>query len=60
MVGESITEVTLLIWTKKEGECEERDEVIAELESGKATFEVNAGEAGVIKFGIIKEGDTLK
>src|SRR6187402_2509676 len=57
-VGESISEVTLLKWTKKEGEYVERDEVIAELESEKATFEVNAEKAGVLKQGA-KEGDTL-
>jgi len=37
----------------------ERDEVIAELESEKATFEVNAEQAGVLKT-VGKEGDTLK
>ncbi|MEO7984832.1 MAG: 2-oxoglutarate dehydrogenase complex dihydrolipoyllysine-residue succinyltransferase [Bacteroidota bacterium] len=59
-VGESITEVTLLKWNKKDGEYVERDEVIAELESEKATFEVNAEKAGLIKLGDIKEGDTIK
>ena len=58
-VGESISEVTLLKWTKKDGEYVERDEVIAELESEKATFEVNAEKAGVLKTGA-REGDTLK
>src|SRR6187399_2861106 len=57
-VGESISEVTLLKWTKKDGDYVERDEVIAELESEKATFEVNAEKAGVLKQGA-KEGDTL-
>ncbi|NCI48128.1 2-oxoglutarate dehydrogenase complex dihydrolipoyllysine-residue succinyltransferase [Sediminibacterium soli] len=57
-VGESISEVTLLKWTKKEGEWVERDEVIAELESEKATFEVNAEKAGLLK-PMAKEGDTL-
>ncbi len=57
-VGESITEVTLLKWTKKEGSYVERDEVIAELESEKATFEVNAEKAGVLKHLAI-EGDTI-
>ncbi len=57
-VGESITEVTLLKWTKKEGSYVERDEVIAELESEKATFEVNAEKAGVLKYGAA-EGDTI-
>jgi 2-oxoglutarate dehydrogenase E2 component (dihydrolipoamide succinyltransferase) len=57
-IGESISEVTLLKWTKKEGDWVERDEVIAELESEKATFEVNAEKAGILK-PHAKEGDTL-
>ncbi len=59
-VGESISEVTLLKWNKKDGEYVERDEVIAELESEKATFEVNAEQAGVLKYAAISEGDTIK
>ena len=58
-VGESISEVTLLKWVKNDGEYVERDEVIAELESEKATFEVNAEQAGSLKTSA-KEGDTLK
>lgn len=58
-IGESISEVTLIKWMKKDGEYVERDEVIAELESEKATFEVNAEKAGILKT-IGKEGDTLK
>lgn len=58
-VGESISEVTLLQWLKKDGDYVDRDEVIAELESEKATFEVNAEKAGVLKTNA-KEGDTLK
>jgi len=58
-VGESISEVTLLKWVKNDGEYVERDEVIAELESEKATFEVNAEQAGSLKISA-KEGDTLK
>jgi 2-oxoglutarate dehydrogenase E2 component (dihydrolipoamide succinyltransferase) len=58
-VGESISEVTLLKWVKSDGEYVERDEVIAELESEKATFEVNAEQAGALKTSA-KEGDTLK
>jgi 2-oxoglutarate dehydrogenase E2 component (dihydrolipoamide succinyltransferase) len=58
-VGESISEVTLVKWLKQEGQYVERDEVIAELESEKATFEVNAEKAGVLKT-VGKEGDTLK
>src|ERR1700751_1370486 len=59
-IGESISEVTLLKWTKKDGDYVERDEVIAELESEKATFEVNAEKSGIIKLAAINEGDSIK
>jgi len=58
-VGESITEVSLAKWSKKSGDWVERDEVIAELESEKATFEINAEQAGVLQTQAA-EGDTLK
>ena len=58
-VGESITEVTLVKWIKKTGDWVERDEVIAELESEKATFEINAEQAGVLNT-LTAEGDTIK
>lgn len=60
-VGESISEVTLLKWLKQDGDYVEQDEVIAELESEKATFEVNAEKAGLLQLRQeIKEGDALK
>lgn len=58
-VGESISEVTLSQWIKKDGDYVEMDEVIAELESDKATFELTAEKAGTLKT-IAKEGDTLE
>jgi 2-oxoglutarate dehydrogenase E2 component (dihydrolipoamide succinyltransferase) len=57
-VGESISEVTLVKWLKKEGEWVERDELICELESEKATFELNAEQAGVLHI-VAEEGATL-
>jgi 2-oxoglutarate dehydrogenase E2 component (dihydrolipoamide succinyltransferase) len=57
-VGESISEVTLVKWLKSDGAWANRDEVIAELESEKATFEINAEQAGAVTQ-IAKEGDTL-
>ncbi len=57
-VGESISEVTLVKWLKKDGDYVQRDEVLAELESEKATFEVNAEQAGLLHT-VGKEGDTL-
>ncbi|HXH98723.1 MAG TPA: 2-oxoglutarate dehydrogenase complex dihydrolipoyllysine-residue succinyltransferase [Sphingobacteriaceae bacterium] len=57
-VGESISEVVLSRWIKQDGEAVEMDEVIAELESDKATFELTAEKAGTLKT-VAKEGDTL-
>ncbi|XZF16472.1 2-oxoglutarate dehydrogenase complex dihydrolipoyllysine-residue succinyltransferase [Chitinophagaceae bacterium MMS25-I14] len=57
-VGESISEVTLVKWLKQDGAWVERDELICELESEKATFELNAEQAGILHT-IAKEGDTL-
>ncbi len=58
-VGESISEVTLVKWLKPDGAWVERDEVVAELESEKATFEINAEKPGLLSHAA-KEGDTLK
>ncbi len=57
-VGESISEVTLLKWIKKNGEYVDRDAVLAELESEKATFEVNAEKSGTLII-LAQEGDTI-
>lgn len=57
-VGESITEVTIANWLKKDGEVVKMDEVIAELESDKATFELTAPQAGVLKIKR-KQGDSV-
>jgi len=58
-VGESITEVIIAQWFKKEGDYVEMDEIICELESDKATFELNAEAAGVLHIKA-QEGDTLE
>lgn len=57
-VGESITEVTLSRWLKNDGDQVEMDEQIAELESDKATFELPAEAAGILRL-VAQEGDTL-
>lgn len=58
-VGESITEVTIGQWFKKDGDQVQMDEVICELESDKATFELTAEAAGILKIKA-QEGDTLE
>lgn len=57
-VGESISEVTLVQWLKADGEWVERDELLCEMESEKATFELNAEQAGVLHI-VAKAGDTI-
>ncbi len=58
-VGESISEVTVGKYYKKEGDTVQMDEVIAEFESDKATFELNAPVAGTITKLTASEGDTI-
>ncbi|SKB92509.1 2-oxoglutarate dehydrogenase complex dihydrolipoyllysine-residue succinyltransferase [Dyadobacter psychrophilus] len=57
-VGESITEVTIASWSKKDGDHVEVDEILCELESDKATFELPAEAAGTLRI-VGKEGETL-
>ncbi len=58
-VGESISEVTVARWNKKTGDYVQMDELLCELESDKATFELNAEKAGVLTTNAT-EGDTIK
>lgn len=57
-VGESVTEVTIASWVKKDGDFVKMDEVICELESDKATFELPAEADGILRI-IAAEGETL-
>src|SRR5215211_1976768 len=58
-VGESVTEGRLGRWLKPDGAAVQRDEMVCELETDKATAEVPAPAAGVLKH-IAKEGDTVR
>jgi len=58
-VGESISEVTIANWAKKDGDFVKADELLCELESDKATFELNAETSGVLRIKA-KEGDTVE
>ena len=57
--GESITEVIIARWVKNTGDVVEKDEVLAEIDSDKATLTLNAEEAGKIEV-LAAEGDTVK
>ena len=53
-VGESITEVMIGAWKKKEGEAVRTDEPVVEIESDKATVELPAPGGGRYA-GVVKE-----
>ncbi|MGE4351001.1 MAG: pyruvate dehydrogenase complex E1 component subunit beta [Bdellovibrionales bacterium] len=52
----TMTEGTLARWTKKEGEQVKSGDVIAEIETDKATMEVEAADEGVLGKILVQEG----
>jgi len=56
-VGESITEVQIGTWLKKEGDAIKLDEPLVTVESDKATVEVNAPVAGFLSKVAKHDGD---
>lgn len=57
--GESISEVVIARWLKKDGDYVEKDDELCEIDSDKATLTVNAEDSGVFK-PLAAEGDTVK
>tara|TARA_B100001248_G_scaffold259391_1_gene245339 strand:+ start:1570 stop:2775 length:1206 start_codon:yes stop_codon:yes gene_type:complete len=57
--GESITEVEIASWLVSEGDFVKKDQIIAEIDSDKATLELPAEESGVIALAA-EEGDVVK
>ena len=58
-VGESLNEVTISSWLKMDGDIVELDEIIAEIDSDKATFDLTAESSGKLIIEA-KEGDTIE
>jgi len=56
--GESITEVEIATWLVTDGDYVEKDQVIAEVDSDKATLELPAEESGTITLKA-EEGDAV-
>jgi 2-oxoglutarate dehydrogenase E2 component (dihydrolipoamide succinyltransferase) len=56
--GESITEVEVAQLLVQNGDVVELDQPIAEIDSDKATLELNAEAAGKVEF-LVEEGDTV-
>ena len=59
-VGESIVEVEIGDWLKKEGEQVAKDDPVVSLESEKATVELPAPDAGRISQILKRKGETAK
>ncbi|MBP9681841.1 MAG: 2-oxoglutarate dehydrogenase complex dihydrolipoyllysine-residue succinyltransferase [Bacteriovorax sp.] len=59
VIGESVTEVTLSSWLKKEGDYVAEGEAVCEIESDKASMELPAPSAGVLKI-LAQAGAELK
>ncbi len=57
-VGESINEITIGTWLKKNNDFVERDEVLCEIESEKATLELTAETSGRLEI-LVPEGETV-
>ena len=58
--GQSMEEGTILSWKVKEGDCIEVGQVIMEIETDKATVEVEAVEAGCVRKIVAPEGNVVK
>jgi pyruvate dehydrogenase E2 component (dihydrolipoamide acetyltransferase) len=58
-MGDGMTEGTILRWLKKEGEPVEVGDIIAEIETDKASVELPAEVAGRLVNVMAKEGDTV-
>ncbi|MGZ3787775.1 MAG: 2-oxoglutarate dehydrogenase complex dihydrolipoyllysine-residue succinyltransferase [Bacteriovorax sp.] len=59
VIGESVTEVTLSSWLKKDGDYVSEGEAVCEIESDKASMELPAPSAGVLKI-MAEAGAELK
>ena len=57
--GESISEVEIAEWLVADGEYVEKDQIIAEIDSDKATLELPAEQSGVITLKA-DEGDVVQ
>lgn len=58
-LGESVSEATIALWLKKEGEMVHTDDELFELESDKATLAIPATEEGILHI-VIEEGTVVR
>ena len=58
-MGADMTEGTLVRWLKAVGDDVSRGEIIAEVETDKATVELEAFESGTLRQIVVDEGETV-
>jgi len=56
----TMEEGTLVAWTKKEGDEVDVDDLLAEVETDKATMEFRSFDRGVLLKILVREGETLE
>lgn len=59
MLGEVMEEGLIVNWLKQEGDSVERGEALLEVETDKATMEVESTASGVLKKILVPEGETV-
>src|SRR5215208_2526398 len=59
-LSDTMTEGTVVKWLKREGDRVKEGEIIAEVETDKATMEWEATDSGTIAVIVAKEGDKVK
>ncbi|GAB4320613.1 MAG: pyruvate dehydrogenase complex dihydrolipoamide acetyltransferase [Dehalococcoidia bacterium] len=58
-MGADMTEGTVVRWLKQVGDTVTRGEIIAEIETDKATVELEAFESGTLRKIVVQEGETV-
>jgi pyruvate dehydrogenase E2 component (dihydrolipoamide acetyltransferase) len=59
LLSPSMTEGTLVKWLKKEGDPVKSGDILAEVETDKATMDLEAFDSGILRKLLIKEGDRV-
>ena len=60
LLGETMEEGKIIRWWKKEGEKVEKGETLLEVETDKATLEVESFFSGYLRKILVKEGEVAK
>ncbi|MFP4472279.1 MAG: lipoyl domain-containing protein [Candidatus Omnitrophota bacterium] len=59
-LGEDITEAVVACWHVQEGDAVRTDDDVAEAVTDKATFNIAAGENGILKKILVSPGETVQ